>query len=378
MYTASWVYCNCELVTITGTGAPMITSPIAWIRLRRRRPPTAMLYRNQGSSIFAPEALLRIAAVSVAHAAFFFVVTVSSGQSIELSLNVFYANPTNLALGGTWQLVGKSSAAPSTFGILDITTNIANINNDVTDEGPRGIVNGTVAAGFQIVSDVNVAGVSPDPAYHQIEIGELALNPLTPGSEEDLFYGVGNIVNGAPDFPGNGAATSIGPTFVSLSNTQGIPWASTPDFNGDSTWDIAATLLSGTFSGATAPAFVAGSIGDIFTSVPAANNSIGNKTLASAITTVVRTNVIAIPGDFNHNGIVDASDYVLWRDGLGTTFQQSDYAVWRQNFGETPVSGPALRPYVVPEPSAVLTFISTSAVACLLCFARRTRSRGGL
>ena len=36
-----------------------------------------------------------------------------------------------------------------------------------------------------------------------------------------------------------------------------------------------------------------------------------------------------LPGDFNHNGTVDAADYVVWRNGLGTTYTQDHYNVWR-------------------------------------------------
>jgi hypothetical protein len=43
----------------------------------------------------------------------------------------------------------------------------------------------------------------------------------------------------------------------------------------------------------------------------------------------------AIPGDFNNNGIVDAADYVVWRNGLGTTYTQTDYNAWRTHFGST-------------------------------------------
>ena len=41
------------------------------------------------------------------------------------------------------------------------------------------------------------------------------------------------------------------------------------------------------------------------------------------------------PGDYNLNGAVDAADYTVWRDGLGTTYTQADYDVWRANFGQT-------------------------------------------
>jgi hypothetical protein len=34
------------------------------------------------------------------------------------------------------------------------------------------------------------------------------------------------------------------------------------------------------------------------------------------------------PGDFNHDGTVDAADYVVWRKGLGTIYSQDDYEVF--------------------------------------------------
>lgn len=63
-------------------------------------------------------------------------------------------------------------------------------------------------------------------------------------------------------------------------------------------------------------------------------------------------NVVTPPNvaDFNHNGVVDAADYTVWRDGLeGPNFKKSDYTLWKRNFGATGGSG-ALA--VVPEPCA--------------------------
>jgi hypothetical protein len=55
---------------------------------------------------------------------------------------------------------------------------------------------------------------------------------------------------------------------------------------------------------------------------------------------VTVTNVIeAVPGDYNGNGVVDAADYVLWRNGgplqndATPGIQPEDYNVWRANFG---------------------------------------------
>ena len=37
-------------------------------------------------------------------------------------------------------------------------------------------------------------------------------------------------------------------------------------------------------------------------------------------------------GDFNHNGTVDAADYVVWRHNSGSAV---DYNLWRAHFGES-------------------------------------------
>jgi hypothetical protein len=69
--------------------------------------------------------------------------------------------------------------------------------------------------------------------------------------------------------------------------------------------------------------------------------------------------LLVVPGDFHHDGIVDATDYAVWRKGLGTTYTQNDYNIWRANFGQTAGSGTALSPAerlssAVPEPTTLL------------------------
>jgi len=60
------------------------------------------------------------------------------------------------------------------------------------------------------------------------------------------------------------------------------------------------------------------------------------------------------PGDFNHDGIVDAADYVLWRknniDG------ESGYNTWRANFGATAAGAAAVArstTSAIPEPASL-------------------------
>lgn len=59
---------------------------------------------------------------------------------------------------------------------------------------------------------------------------------------------------------------------------------------------------------------------------------------------------IILPGDFNLDDVVDAADYSVWRDGLGTNYTQNDYALWVGNFGASANSAAVAGP--VPEPLA--------------------------
>jgi T5SS/PEP-CTERM-associated repeat protein len=88
-----------------------------------------------------------------------------------------------------------------------------------------------------------------------------------------------------------------------------------------------------------------------------------------------------LAGDYNEDGIVDAADYVVWRNGLGTTYTQSDYNVWRANFGRTAGSGAgSLRDNVarapVPEPTSTLLILGTLGIHVVSVW-RRPKQLGG-
>jgi hypothetical protein len=85
-----------------------------------------------------------------------------------------------------------------------------------------------------------------------------------------------------------------------------------------------------------------------------------------------------VPGDYNSNGVVDAADYVVWRDHLGTNFQlsnevsgttpgsvtQDDYAAWRARFGNTSGSGSGLGGGSVPEPGMFGLLLTAALSMC--------------
>lgn len=67
-------------------------------------------------------------------------------------------------------------------------------------------------------------------------------------------------------------------------------------------------------------------------------------------------------GDFNNNGTVDATDYAVWRKGLGTTFTQADYTTWKSNFGKT---SSAVVPTIATGVVQYQALAGTSAVAAV-------------
>lgn len=69
-----------------------------------------------------------------------------------------------------------------------------------------------------------------------------------------------------------------------------------------------------------------------------------------------------LAGDFNSDGMVDAADYVVWRDGLGTIYTLDDYDVWRSHFGQS-VGTAALAPAAVPEPASCFSLLLVSSLA---------------
>ncbi|MFO0790733.1 MAG: hypothetical protein U0805_14855 [Pirellulales bacterium] len=86
-----------------------------------------------------------------------------------------------------------------------------------------------------------------------------------------------------------------------------------------------------------------------------------------------------VPGDYNSNGVVDAADYVLWRNGGPLANQiddpsqvnAQDYVAWRARFGNTAGNGAGLVSGAVPEPTACGLFLA----AFFGLFAGRRASR---
>lgn len=314
----------------------------------------------------------------------------AAADDIDLSLNVFYSNPSNPSSGGTWEVVARTDV----FGLSGLQMFLTNIATAAA-AGPRGVVNGSDPAGLGIF----VSDPEPGLGFTEVILGQILLDPsdMSPTDEQSVFYGIGALQNGAPNYPGRPAGTNaIGPVFTSLTGVQNVPWA-TGDAFGDGTWSTGARVATGTFNPGATPGFFQSPTfvhsGTVFTSL-GTDEVYGQLSGDVVASTIVRTNLsgVILP-DYNRNGRVDAADFVLWRktdgqmgtglvaDGTGDgKVDQADYNLWRMHFGA--VVGPGagtsadsgdLSSSAVPEPSCAVML-----AACALFGLRRVQSASRL
>lgn len=98
----------------------------------------------------------------------------------------------------------------------------------------------------------------------------------------------------------------------------------------------------------------------------------------AARSTMLISIVDALVGDFNGDSVVDAADYTLWRDTLGSTtdlaadasgngtIDQEDFDLWKANFGAGQVTNSLAQASAVPEPSSLLLLAALAMIGCLV------------
>jgi hypothetical protein len=96
------------------------------------------------------------------------------------------------------------------------------------------------------------------------------------------------------------------------------------------------------------------------------------------------TITVPLAGDYNDDGTVDARDYTVWRNSVGTTgaglaadgngdmqITGADYTIWKNNYGEMAPGAAGLIMASVPEPSSLA--LAGVLAASFATFARRRR-----
>jgi len=91
-----------------------------------------------------------------------------------------------------------------------------------------------------------------------------------------------------------------------------------------------------------------------------------------------QTGPVGVPGDYNQNGTIDAADYTVWRNKLGSppgslpndidggVIGLAQFNTWKAYFGTAGSAALAASPQVaVPEPASALWTIVTAMTICL-------------
>jgi PEP-CTERM motif len=188
------------------------------------------------------------------------------------------------------------------------------------------------------------------------------------GTLQINIYGTPGFLFEYGSLNASGTVNLDGALVVSLLSIQPpflAPYLPVP---GDS-FDILNGTLTGHFSSITLPPLSPGVIWDT------------SQLYSTGVLRVVSTRV---PGDYNGNGIVDAADYTIWRDTLGSTYTlpndplggtigAAQYNQWRAHFGQSAASGSTLSAAgsggAVPEPTS-LSLFALSAVGFLFTAGR--------
>jgi hypothetical protein len=75
-------------------------------------------------------------------------------------------------------------------------------------------------------------------------------------------------------------------------------------------------------------------------------------------------------GDFNHDGVVDVGDFIVWEKNPGGRFAPPDYDTWARRFGEGGGSQGEFGS-AAPEPTAIALFLAATALS--ICVFGRPR-----
>jgi endonuclease I len=334
---------------------------------------------------------------------------VPSAQSVSL---------VKAGVAGTYYDVTPSGAATSTVTgrfnafAMDVAGNKTfnvGLDTNPTTTATAGVKSGAVTVdNLDVTSGYDGAtgnGHGANDANDTINVSLTVLDHATPSwsgasSVDSLTYDFGTIAQGAtdPTFGFNLFDFGTNPAYTANLDFDSV----TP--SGDSgvlTTDLAGSAGILSIGGGLSHAFAAmldtatvGVFSATYHLLLSDENIAGaqdNKPLTLTLTGNVAASTI-LYGDYNGNGIVDAADYTVWRDTLGTTglaayagadgdgdgmIGQNDYQVWVDNFGHAnlgPGSGASAgNRGAVPEPSSVF-LVLVGVIAMLPATFRRVTS----
>ena len=292
-------------------------------------------------------------------------ISVAQGtHEFQARVNLLSDTDADIATGATLEFNNRLSLGGNT--LTKTGDGAMQINNDLnTGGGSVVVLGGSLGGGGTVGGNVmNTSGaVAPGNSAGQLTVE----GDYTQGSTGLLAIELGGLILGTEydHLQVTGNAALDGTLNVSLIE-EFTPSA------GDSFDILDWGTIGGTFAAMNLPT-VAGLAWDtslLYTT--------GELSLAAA----------GLTGDYNQNDIVDAADYTVWRDTLGSTtnltadgdnsslIDAGDRTVWQANFGRALGSG-ANEAAAVPEPATFALLMMAGAIAfCIAWYRKRLPCAG--
>lgn len=295
---------------------------------------------------------------------------------------------------GTYFQVSASGAATSSLSGRYNAMRMTNVNQIDTKAISVGLTTSTATAGLKSGTvtidnlDITTGGGSGHGAGDANDTFNVSLTVLdhatpsfaSPGLTTTLNHDFGNVALGAGASPFNFSVHNLLATAGYTANMDFdsiTPSGNTSAFTTNLASFAGSLVLAGGASQAFTSSFVASTVGTFSASYLL---NFSDENIAGALNksiTLSLTGKMRLAGDYNGDLVVDAADYVVWRnqtgqpvapyssaDGDGNgTINELDYNVWRTHFGQAASgSGAALATAEVPEPCFLAMFVSVALV----------------
>lgn len=209
-------------------------------------------------------------------------------------------------------------------------------------------------------ADTNGGQIQPlfgDKIFDVEQHGNALMIPVEDRAQWVDFDGDGQVIDAAA--AGDGRVSSISTdewTLVEMSHTvNDFDWIGIADdiYTVEDVEEIRAVTFMGDFAG-----------NDLTGDGDGGNLLVDNVLLevfrdSASVTANLNPEPPAINGDFNDDGVVNAADYTVYRDGLGGSFDEADYNTFATNYGTTVSSSSA----AIPEPGTIALLLATCGLA---------------
>jgi hypothetical protein len=301
---------------------------------------------------------------------------INEGTATAKAITFDNVNGYSLAGSGVYRLEADSGNAA--INVLQAATAGKHQFQGRVQLGSPTTVSTSGAAQLEFNDEVDLAGKSLT-IQGNVEFNHSVVDSVGTGS----ISGSGSLgTAGNTGFAGNITFNGIFPIDIDSQNTDRFSISGTANLTGTISVDVLNNFTpSGAYTIVSAGNLINGGL--TLGGPDAGLFSLSVTTGAGGTVQLLATSA-GVAGDYNRNGVVDAADYVLWRetdgdavaagtgaDGDGNgVINGADYTFWRARFGNTAASGNGAGA-AVPEPEC----IALIAFAALIGAARLRRQK---